>query len=811
MNKRFASRLFRWMLAVLIVLTAVPLSGGTTHAAGTVTAYPAPSGAPVAADFTVVAEGQGIDLYGDDNSWGNRVSFGTFDMTGSITVSVTVNFPFASYKLAPASLGIASTRSGNTIQFTLNGPANVSLILDGNYQGKVLHLFANAPETSVPSPSDPNVIYIGPGYHDYSSTPNSTIVVGSGQTLYLAGGAFVNGHIEVRGASNVTIRGRGVLSMGYTATYLNQPISILSSSNVQLGGIVVNRRIGAWSGVVDNSHHVTVTDYKVVSPTYASSDGLNFVNSHDVTVDRSFFHTADDSIAIKGVVTPGYSASDNPAAGAPNYNYVIQNSQFWSEANNVWSLGAETQAAHYDNIRYLNNDVLYSYDDRDNHGVLHDRAVMDITALNGTQFRNILYEDIRVEQSVRLINLSFADSFWFGSLPGNQSFPGYISGVTFRNITAGGTGGKEIRLWGWDQGKPVSDVLFENVVIDGQPLSGLGDKRFNLNGFVKNVVVRSSAASPADAYVAGLGYSSVQGANQWYYREGSGSGYTNMTWSAADNKWKGTGTYSGMWDKNFMHPETNDAVKTWRAPKSGTVQIKGTVAKWDLGGGDGVLVKIMHNGEQLWPGTGWQHVAATDRLGAQFGVFASVAAGDEIHFVVNKNGTTAYDTTVLDAMVTYKPVYQASTDFLSYQGGWNWSYMGWNGSSYANMAWNAADKTWRGSNAWNLIHDGGLMHPDASDTVRAWKAPISGTVSITGNVRKEDPNGGDGVRVRILKNTTQIWPSGGYQSIAYNDTTGVGHAMSVSVAAGDTIYFVVNKNGTNAFDTTYWSPAIVYE
>ncbi|MDI4649991.1 glycosyl hydrolase family 28 protein [Cohnella hashimotonis] len=802
-------RFVRLLIAAALFVAPLAFGVPATHAAGTVTAYAAPTGAPRSSDFTVTAGSSAIDLYGDNNGWGNKVSYGYFDMTGSVTVSVTVNFSFSSYKLAPASLGLASTRSGNTIQFTLNGPTNVSLILDGNYQGRTLHLFASAPETSVPSPSDPNVIYIGPGYYDYSSTPTTTITVGSGKTLYIAGGAFLNGHIEVRGASNVAIRGRGIVSMNYTSTYLNQPISILSSTNVQMSGIIVDRRVGAWSSLMDNSSQVSVTDYKVVSPTYASTDGLNLVNSHDVTIDRSFFRTADDCIAIKGVVTPGYNASDNPASGAPNYNITIQNSQFWSDANDVWALGAETQAAYYENIKYLNNDVLYSYDDRDNHGVIQDRAVMDITALNGTQFRNILYQDIRVEQSVRLVNLSFADSFWFGSLPGNQSFPGLISGVTFRNITAVGTGSKEIRLWGWDLGKPVSDILFEDVSIDGQYLTDLGDKPFNVNNYVKNVVVRRSA-SPVDAYVGGLDFSSVQGANQWYYKEWNGSSYANMTWNATDRKWKGTGSYIGMWGPNFVHPESNDAVKAWLAPSTGTVMIKGTAAKWDTGGGDGVRIKIMKNGTPLWPSSGWQTIAATDRLGVQFGVIANVAAGDYVYIVVNKNGTDSYDTTVLDAMISYKPVFNASTDFLTYQGGWNWSYLQGNAAPYTNMNWNAADKTWRGTNAWNIIHDGGLMHPDADDTVRAWTAPASGTVRVTGNARKQDTNGGDGVRVKILKNAAQLWPASGWQAIAYNDATGASHSLTVSVTAGDVLYFVLDKNGNNSYDTTYWSPNILY-
>ena len=90
-------------------------------------------GATTSSDFSVSANGQSTGVHGvGSNAWGRTASFSEFDFAnGSVTVSIIVNFAFSSYKLVPNSLGLASTRSCNTVTFTLSQPANVSLVLDG--------------------------------------------------------------------------------------------------------------------------------------------------------------------------------------------------------------------------------------------------------------------------------------------------------------------------------------------------------------------------------------------------------------------------------------------------------------------------------------------------------------------------------------------------------------------------------------------------------------------------------------------------------------------------------------------------------
>jgi len=87
----------------------------------------------------------------------------------------------------------------------------------------------------------------------------------------------------------------------------------------------------------------------------------------------------------------------------------------------------------------------------------------------------------------------------------------------------------------------------------------------------------------------------------------------------------------------------------------------------------------------------------------------------------------------------------------------------------------------------------------------------SGTISISG-VCKSATNTGDGVNIKILKNTDQVWPAADWQYVAADDTTGINIEQSMTVNAEDNIRFVVNQKGVDpSGDKTTWDPAISYD
>jgi hypothetical protein len=83
---------------------------------------------------------------------------------------------------------------------------------------------------------------------------------------------------------------------------------------------------------------------------------------------------------------------------------------------------------------------------------------------------------------------------------------------------------------------------------------------------------------------------------------------------------------------------------------------------------------------------------------------------------------------------------------------------------------------------------------DAS-CVRTWVAPVSGTVRIVSRVMKEwySQAVGSPQRVRILHGKAQIWPASGWAVAPLNDLVGVMHDLTLDVAAGDLIRFVLDR------------------
>jgi len=161
-------------------------------------------------------------------------------------------------------------------------------------------------------------------------------------------------------------------------------------------------------------------------------------------------------------------------------------------------------------------------------------------------------------------------------------------------------------------------------------------------------------------------------------------------------------------------------------------------------------------------------------------------------------------------VVVRKTIYKFADQFSSTQGSGQWYYMQLSGSTYSNMTWNSGISAWKGNYTYNLIWQPAGIHPDTNDSVIGWKAPTAGTITVTGNVKKINLTAGDGVNVKLMQNTTQRWPASGWQSIAYNNSTGYNLNVSMSVAVNDMLYFIVNKNADGNSDGTYWNPTVTY-
>jgi hypothetical protein len=149
-----------------------------------------------------------------------------------------------------------------------------------------------------------------------------------------------------------------------------------------------------------------------------------------------------------------------------------------------------------------------------------------------------------------------------------------------------------------------------------------------------------------------------------------------------------------------------------------------------------------------------------------------------------------------------KPTYSALDDFSDAQGRDCWAYLDSDG---APMIFDNARSLWRKEPDQTALLWRQGAHPGSTvDATRRWVSPVDGEVSVSGRFADADSGGGDGVLVFIRRNGaplfTQDVPNGGAASFS----------LTVTVAKGDQLDFVVNRKATPDYDTTAFSAALAF-
>jgi hypothetical protein len=172
----------------------------------------------------------------------------------------------------------------------------------------------------------------------------------------------------------------------------------------------------------------------------------------------------------------------------------------------------------------------------------------------------------------------------------------------------------------------------------------------NLTGFSQSNNRDVSGPNNADnVWYAANGFScTTQGANAWSYQ----SSTDNSTWSnlsscttveTLDQEWTTGGSSSGL-VSNFeeLPPSTSTSwvSRSWTAPTSGSVSVRGRVLMTDPTCGSGVTAEITENASST-PIWGPQVISAGDGVGFDTNLDGiSLTAGDVLHFAVQENGSS---------------------------------------------------------------------------------------------------------------------------------------------------------------------------
>jgi polygalacturonase len=445
-------------------------------ASGAVRVYSAPASETLSGRFTVTVDKQTAPVYVVKGSaiaalaepgatQTGEAAFASFDINGSVTVTVVVSEAVQGAKILPSSSGIAPMVSGNRVTFTIAKPGQLTLEVNGDCMNS-LHLFANPMETDVPRPGAPNVIYFGPGAHTISP-----IKVGSGKTVYVAGGAVIYGKLgqdETDGpaiwlnGSNITLRGRGIIDGGlFTRANRAGNLVKVEGSNIRVEGVVL-RDSSNWNLPVIRSQHVTIENVKILG-SRDNSDGIDITNSQDVTVKDGFIRTFDDLVVVKTLFQ-----------GAESRDILVKHMVLWNEIAHALSIGAEVRQ-NIENVDFSDCDIV------------HDKGrewLLRIFNSDSGTVSHVTFENIRIEESRRLMSL------WIGKTQWSQDKElGRIEDVTFRNIRSAAPEHPDdsVDFTGADETHEIRNVQVLNVTAGGKPIHA---SQITQNRFVQGITVQ---------------------------------------------------------------------------------------------------------------------------------------------------------------------------------------------------------------------------------------------------------------------------------------------------------------------------------
>ncbi len=422
-----------FLLSLLIILLAF-----SSQATKLIT-YDAPKDAESAPEFEVTVNGQNIFVYNT-----RPAAFAYFSFEGKVEITITFLSTVNSFDIRPKNRKIEGDLYRNQIRFSLDKPENLSIEINKNLK-RPLFIFANPIETDIPNKNDKNVIFFEAGKIHYPGE----VIIKSGQTVYIEGGAMVRGHFMTDKAKNIKILGRGILDNSRYLKGEHRPIEINQCENVLIDGIILAES-RHWSCAATASNNVTYNNFKIVSDN-DWDDGIDVVGSQHVLVNNCFIRTKDDCIAIKAGVN--YFTKFNSSFNVDDV--VVQNSVLW---NGVWGnaleIGFETRTDTIKNVTFKNCDIIHAEGPEGTFTIHNgDKAVV----------KNVLYEDIRVEDSKGwLIDFKILESQY-----SKDKSRGKIENIYFKNITVEGDNFPYSQFLGFDESYRIKGVTLENFVIHG--------------------------------------------------------------------------------------------------------------------------------------------------------------------------------------------------------------------------------------------------------------------------------------------------------------------------------------------------------
>jgi len=407
-------------------------------------------------------------------------SFVPFSFAGmAVDVRITLLLPGEladQIVVRPLRRGIARRVSADrrTVELTLQQAQKLSVEINGRRDP--LFLFADTPDV----PDLDATYYFAPGLHRIGG--DGTLELKSNERVYIAGGAIVEGRFRLAtGSSNITIRGRGLLSGGawpFTQVdprwqYTMAAVGGAGSHHFTLEGITFVQSTTWQVALEDASAHGDAThdnvyrNLKMVSWN-GCTDGI-WITGNDNLVEDVFIFNNDDFFVTKG-----------------GRNTRVSNAVVWGGAWGRFMLFMQI----YDNMAPIDHLVVEHVDMIGREGstfMFYLESNKSPKRRPVKAMRNVLLRDIVFEERRRPGN-SNNNGYNLARLVGFDTslVPGGITDLTFEDIALDQLLPDEGFVLGTER-SPVRGLTFRNLTVAGKPLRSLADSHIRINEHVSGV------------------------------------------------------------------------------------------------------------------------------------------------------------------------------------------------------------------------------------------------------------------------------------------------------------------------------------
>ena len=429
-----------------------------------------------------------------------------FYSDGPVKLQVSSRKNYSKALVRPLAKNIKLSEKDGKIDFSL--AENGFYVLELDDEHCCLHIF-NKRLTAEKVTEKECTKYYGPGIHQVG-----IVNVESNDVIYIDKEAVLYGGFFGENVSNVRIFGGGVIDNEKEERYVpeNDPgnldtvgcIRFKYSKDIRIEDVIC-KDSALWTVSLYGCDRVNIHQIAMIGNWRYNSDGLDVVNSSDITLTDSFIRVFDDIVTIKGFDL--YHTEKHPVE-----NIQVENCVFWCDWGRTCEVGIETLAPYYRNIDF-----------NQCHCIHNSTAVLDIrngylTDISIVSFRNLTIEysdqwkpdvfelgpgeepldnpdyifstEFNPGDRIGVADLFFADNlkFWFGNKTKEFGTTHDVLVDNIRIYSDPACPKPRIHIASAEKDGKLHDFTFKNIFINGKKVENYEEEfRIDIEDDVKNV------------------------------------------------------------------------------------------------------------------------------------------------------------------------------------------------------------------------------------------------------------------------------------------------------------------------------------